>query len=277
MPACPSMNIRVFLDSLRRRACSNAIQSERRSNKRATREHATRYGVANGRKQVMSGAFNTVVLRKPYLLFLGDATEPGYAKTAFGLRDWARGALRRRVRAARRRRSTGLPELTRPRRPRRGRAVAGDRRRQRRRASFPHDWVPLLVEALEAGLDIVSGMHARLADVPRPGARRRAARGARLIDVRVPPPTSCRRHRPQAQRQAAAHRRHRLRARQEIYRARARPRVARARARRRFPRHRADRHHDRRRRHPDRCGGRRFRRRRRRDALAATPRPTIGT
>ena len=27
-------------------------------------------------------------------------------------------------------------------------------------------WVPLLVEALEAGLDIVSGLHARLADVP---------------------------------------------------------------------------------------------------------------
>jgi len=25
----------------------------------------------------------------PYLLFLGDVTEPGYAKTGFGLRDWA--------------------------------------------------------------------------------------------------------------------------------------------------------------------------------------------
>ncbi|HEV2284781.1 MAG TPA: hypothetical protein VGR80_01965, partial [Steroidobacteraceae bacterium] len=24
----------------------------------------------------------------PYLLFLGDATEPAFAKTAFGLRDW---------------------------------------------------------------------------------------------------------------------------------------------------------------------------------------------
>ena len=28
-------------------------------------------------------------LPEPYLLFLGDTTEPGYAKTAFGLRDWA--------------------------------------------------------------------------------------------------------------------------------------------------------------------------------------------
>ncbi len=28
------------------------------------------------------------VLPSPYLLFLGDTVEPGYAKTAFGLRDW---------------------------------------------------------------------------------------------------------------------------------------------------------------------------------------------
>ena len=28
-------------------------------------------------------------LATPYLLFLGDAAEPAYAKTAFGLRDWA--------------------------------------------------------------------------------------------------------------------------------------------------------------------------------------------
>jgi len=28
-------------------------------------------------------------LPSPYLLFVGDVTEPGYAKTAFGLRDWA--------------------------------------------------------------------------------------------------------------------------------------------------------------------------------------------
>ena len=29
------------------------------------------------------------VLPQPYLLFLGDVAEPGFAKTAFGLRDWA--------------------------------------------------------------------------------------------------------------------------------------------------------------------------------------------
>src|SRR3546814_2224374 len=29
-------------------------------------------------------------LPHPYLLFLGDTTEPSFAKTAFGLADWAR-------------------------------------------------------------------------------------------------------------------------------------------------------------------------------------------
>ena len=46
--------------------------------------------------------------------------------------------------------------------------------------------MPLLVEALEAGLDLVSGLHAKLADVQQLAAA--AARlGRRLIDVRVPP------------------------------------------------------------------------------------------
>src|SRR3546814_7273569 len=47
-------------------------------------------------------------------------------------------------------------------------------------------WSAALVEAMEAGLDIVSGLHARLADVP---ALAEAARrtGRRLIDIRTPP------------------------------------------------------------------------------------------
>ena len=48
------------------------------------------------------------------------------------------------------------------------------------------NWLPALVEALEAGLDIVSGMHARLAAIPLLArAARRLSR--RLIDVRKPP------------------------------------------------------------------------------------------
>ena len=32
---------------------------------------------------------NNLTLPQPYLLFLGDTTEASYAKTAFGLADWA--------------------------------------------------------------------------------------------------------------------------------------------------------------------------------------------
>src|SRR3546814_9412818 len=47
-------------------------------------------------------------------------------------------------------------------------------------------WSAALVEAMEAGLDIVSGLHARLADIPAlADAARRT--GQRLIEVRTPP------------------------------------------------------------------------------------------
>jgi uncharacterized NAD-dependent epimerase/dehydratase family protein len=123
-------------------------------------------------------------LPQPYLLFLGDTTEPGYAKTAFGLRDWAGdrcvgefscGATV----------STGLPALS----PKLARArgakglVIGVANSG---GIIYESWIPSLVEALEAGLDIVSGMHARLADI---GALKTVATrfGRRLIDIRTPP------------------------------------------------------------------------------------------
>ena len=51
---------------------------------------------------------------------------------------------------------------------------------------IPERWIPALVQALEAGLDLISGMHVRLDDVPQ--LRAAAARhGCALIDVRRPP------------------------------------------------------------------------------------------
>src|SRR5262245_63260098 len=95
-------------------------------------------------------------LPQPYLLFLGDVTEPGYAKTAFGLRDWARdrcvgelscggpGSV-----------SVGLPKLT----PAEARAMGarslligvanvGGR--------IVDSWIPSLLSEVGAGLEIVS-------------------------------------------------------------------------------------------------------------------------
>jgi uncharacterized NAD-dependent epimerase/dehydratase family protein len=123
-------------------------------------------------------------LPQPYLLFLGDTTEPGYAKTAFGLRDWAGdrvvgewscGATV----------TTGLPRLS----PKEARArgarglVIGVANSG---GIIYESWIPSLVEALAAGLDIVSGMHTRLNDTP--ALKAAATRyGRRLIDIRTPP------------------------------------------------------------------------------------------
>ncbi|MGI9169541.1 MAG: DUF1611 domain-containing protein [Caulobacteraceae bacterium] len=51
-------------------------------------------------------------LPRPYLLFLGDTTEPGYAKTAFGLRDWAAHDCVGEYACAGATVTTGLPFLT---------------------------------------------------------------------------------------------------------------------------------------------------------------------
>jgi uncharacterized NAD-dependent epimerase/dehydratase family protein len=122
----------------------------------------------------------------PYLLFLGDTTEPAYAKTAFGLRDWVPERCIGEWACQGATVTTGLPRLT----PReayakgaRGLVISVANMGGVLGAS----WVPLLVEALEAGLDLVSGLHAKLRDVPELKAA--AARsGRRLIDVRTPPP-----------------------------------------------------------------------------------------
>ena len=66
-------------------------------------------------------------------------------------------------------------------------------------------WIPSLVDALEAGLDIVSGMHGKLAAIPRAEGGGRPARPA--ADRRAPAAAGHPdRHRPQAHRQAPARR-----------------------------------------------------------------------
>ncbi len=126
-------------------------------------------------------------LPQPYLLFLGDATEASYAKTAFGLRDWAPELCIGEYVLPEGTISTGLPRLT----P--GEAHArGARSLVIGVANFGGvilpGWVDALTEALQAGLDIVSGMHSPLSMVPvlEETARRH---GRRLVEVRVPPAT----------------------------------------------------------------------------------------
>jgi uncharacterized NAD-dependent epimerase/dehydratase family protein len=120
-----------------------------------------------------------------YLLFLADTVEPGYAKTAFGLRDWAGERCVGELALPAATVTTGLPRLS----AREARSQGADALVIGVAAPgglIPENWVPALVEALEAGLDIVSGMHIKLAQVEP--LREAAARlGRRLVDLRTPP------------------------------------------------------------------------------------------
>ena len=128
----------------------------------------------------------TIELPQPYLLFLGDVTEAAYAKTAFGLRDWAPQRCIGEFALPGVTVTTGLPRLS----PGEGKArgarslVIGIANRG---GVIAPAWIPSLLQALDAGLDIVSGMHNRLTQQPE---LEQAARrlGRRLIDVRQPPP-----------------------------------------------------------------------------------------
>jgi uncharacterized NAD-dependent epimerase/dehydratase family protein len=124
-------------------------------------------------------------LPAPYLLFLGDVSEAGYAKTAFGLRDWARDLCVGEFGTPEATVTTGLARLT----PREAHAK-GARSILIGVANtggvLKPGWIPSLVAALEAGLDVISGMHGRLASSPE--LKSAADRlGRRLIDVRQPP------------------------------------------------------------------------------------------
>ena len=124
-------------------------------------------------------------LPQPYLLFLGDVTERGFAKTAFGLRDWAADKCVGEFAIAGASVTTGLPAMT----PAQA-AAAGARSLVIGVANsggvIPPAWLPALVLALEAGLDLVGGMHSRLSAMPEL-AEAAARLGRQLIDVRVPP------------------------------------------------------------------------------------------
>ncbi len=124
-------------------------------------------------------------LPRPYLLFLGDCTEAGYAKTAFGLRDWAPEACVGEWALPQATVSTGLGRLTPEQAVARGAKAMLIGVANVGGVIHP-EWVAALVQALEAGLDIVSGMHTPLASI---SALRDAAErhGRHLFDVRVPP------------------------------------------------------------------------------------------
>ncbi|MGA0602636.1 DUF1611 domain-containing protein [Caulobacter sp. KR2-114] len=123
-----------------------------------------------------------VGLPSPFLVFLGEVTTVPLAKTAFGVRDWRGDDVVGQARLPGCGVDLGVDELTPAQAAARGAralligvAPIG--------GGIPPTWIPSLLAALEAGLDLISGLHARLRDIP--AVREAAARlGRRLYDVR---------------------------------------------------------------------------------------------
>jgi uncharacterized NAD-dependent epimerase/dehydratase family protein len=122
----------------------------------------------------------------PFIVFFGDIADDVYAKTGIGLVQWRREDCLGQWRLPGCGVDADVPDLS----PAAARA-AGARTLVVGSAAIgggiPESWVIALCDAAAAGLDIVAGLHIRLATLP--GLAAAAERGrARLIDVRVSPP-----------------------------------------------------------------------------------------
>jgi len=137
-----------------------------------------------GQREPQSGTHSYPSLAKPYLVFVGDVTDPLDAKTATGFvhwrRDWCAGQLRLSADAV----DVGLPEMSVVEARERGIATLLVGVSPLGGGLSPR-WVSTMVEALEAGMDIVSGLHQRFSAQPEI-AQATAASTARVHELRHP-------------------------------------------------------------------------------------------
>ena len=121
-------------------------------------------------------------IARPYLLFLGDVPDALAAKTATGIVDWRKDWCVGQVRLDGCAADTGLTDMSISEGTAAGAKTmvsgavnAGGR--------LPDHWGDSVVEALNAGLDVASGLHVKLGDVP--AIKEAAAKnGRQLHDVR---------------------------------------------------------------------------------------------
>ena len=127
----------------------------------------------------------TVQLRAPYLILIGDITDATYAKTGLGIVHWRPDLVAGQLRFPGCEADLGVPDLSIPEALEAGvkslvigvAPIGG---------VVPESWWASIEEAALAGMDIVCGLHFKLADFPAVAAAAEAS-GARLIDVRNPP------------------------------------------------------------------------------------------
>jgi uncharacterized NAD-dependent epimerase/dehydratase family protein len=125
-----------------------------------------------------------VDIRRPYLLFLGDAPDQLAAKTAYGVAQWRREVCVGQLRLDGCRATCGLPDLTLEEAAAQGAQtlIIGVANRGGR---ISEAWQDTMLRALELGMDIASGLHNRIADLPAVAERAKAL-GRSLFDVRHP-------------------------------------------------------------------------------------------
>lgn len=126
-----------------------------------------------------------VELKAPYLILIGEEDDITYAKTGMGIVQWRPECVAGQLRFPGCAIDLGVPDMTIEEAVSAGvgslligvAPVGG---------SVPEQWWEIMEQAALAGMDIVSGLHLKLAD--HAGIVAAAGRsGARLVDVRVPP------------------------------------------------------------------------------------------
>ena len=124
------------------------------------------------------------MIESPYLLFLGDAPDALAAKVAQGIQAWNPDAVVGQCRMEGCKADMGITDMT------IAEAVKAGAKTLvigvvNRGGLISEAWKSILVEALEAGMDIASGLHTLLCDQPDLVAAAQAS-GRTLHDVRVP-------------------------------------------------------------------------------------------
>ena len=125
-----------------------------------------------------------MTLRTPYLLFIGDAPDQLAAKTAAGIAFWRPEICLGQLRLPGCKADLGIPDMTID-----EAAAAGVKTvivgTTNRGGVLGAGWEKLLVRAIELGMDLASGLHHRLSEIP--ALRDPAARhGRQIADVRHP-------------------------------------------------------------------------------------------
>ena len=126
-----------------------------------------------------------VHLKPPYLIYFGDVSNVGFAKTGLGLIQWRRSLCAGQFRHPDCPIDGGIQDLT------LDEAIAAGVKSivigvAPAGGSIPESWIADLADAVRLGFDLVSGMHVRLREFPEFVAAARES-GSQLIDVRVPP------------------------------------------------------------------------------------------